>query len=88
MRYKEYHYRVNSIKKQIDNLRQINEEQHFIIYNLKSKLDDVTLDCANLRTELVKAQVSLDNLLSSYNRIIMKEVNGDYFDTLKEGLKK
>ena len=26
MKYKEYHYRVNSIKKQIDKLRQINEE--------------------------------------------------------------
>lgn len=72
MKYKEYHYRVNSIKKQIDKLRQINEEQHFIIYKLKSNLDNVSLECANIRTELVKCQNSLHNLLSSYNKVIIK----------------
>ena len=73
MRYKEYHYRVNSIKKQIDKLRQINEEQHFIIYKLKSNLDDIKLQCANLRTEIVQTQTSLNLLLDIRPKGFTKE---------------
>lgn len=70
MRYKEYHYRVNSIKKQLDNLRQINEEQYYIMYKQKNDLDSVTLQCANLRTQLMQVQYELTNLLGNYKKII------------------
>ena len=73
MKYKEYHYRVNSIKKQIDNLRQINEGQHFIIYKLQNKFNSVSLECANIRTELVKVQNALTNFVSNHNKVIIKE---------------
>lgn len=72
MKHKEYHYRVNSIKKQIDNLRQINEEQHFIIHELQRGLNATTLECANIKTELVKVQNALTNnlLLGDFKKII------------------
>ena len=73
MKYKEYHYRVNSIKKQIDKLRQINNEQHFVIYKLKSNLNNISLECTNLKTDIVKLQSAMTNLLSSNKLIIKKE---------------
>lgn len=73
MRYKEYHYRVNSIKNQIDNLRQINEKQHFIIHELQNGLNETTLECANIKTELVKVQNALTNLLDNYKKILKED---------------
>ena len=70
MRYKEYHYRVNPIKNQIDNLRQINEKQHFIIHELQKGLNDTSLECANVKMELLKVQSSLTNLLDNYKKIL------------------
>ena len=70
MKYKEYHYRVNPIKNQIDNLRQINEKQHFIIHELQGGLNATALECANLKTELVKVQNSLTNLLDNYKKVL------------------
>lgn len=78
MRYKEYHYRVNPIKKQIDELRQSVELQCFTIYKQRCNLDNVTLQCANLRLEIEKLQNALINLSNIYvtnncNKVINKE---------------
>ena len=78
MRYKEYHYRVNPIKKQIDELRQAVELQCFTIYKQRCNLDNVTLQCANLRLEIAKLQNTLINLSNTYvtnncNKVINKE---------------
>lgn len=70
MRYKEYHYRVNPIKKQIDELRQTNEKQHFIIQVLQRGLNSTTSECTNLKTELAKVQKTLTNLLDNYKKIL------------------
>ena len=70
MKYKEQHYRINPIKNQIDNLRQINEKQHFIIHELQSGLNATALECANVKTELVKVQSTLTNLLGDYKKML------------------
>lgn len=78
MRYKEYHYRVNPIKKQIDELRHTIDINIYTIYKQRCNLDDVTLQCANLRLEIEKLQNTLTNLsniyvTSNYNKVINKE---------------
>lgn len=72
MKYRETHFRVNSIYKQMQYLHNQLEEEKIKNYKIASKVKDVQIECADLKASLFQVQGQLNDLINSQKMSLMR----------------
>lgn len=72
MKYRETHFRVNSIYKQMQYLHNQLEEEKFKNYKIASKVKDIQIECADLKASLFQVQGQLNDLINSQKMNLMR----------------